>query len=59
MTTDLPDNNPTTPERNRLHPALYMAIVLALVGNVYLLFAAHDLAKSVTQLRSSKAASTE
>ncbi len=56
MTTDLPDNNPTAPERSRLHAGWYVAIVLALAGNVYLLFAAHETAKSVTQLRDTMAA---
>jgi multidrug efflux pump subunit AcrA (membrane-fusion protein) len=45
---------PETPEERapaRLHPFWYVAIVLALVGNVYLLFSTNRIAASVTQTR--------
>ena len=45
---------PETPEERtptRLHPFWYIAIVLALVGNVYLLFSTNRIAASVTQTR--------
>lgn len=56
MPEDFEYTAPETPERHsqpRMHPIWYVAIVLALVGNVYLLFSASRLATGVAQVQQS------
>lgn len=56
MPTEFEHTDPETPEQHsqpRVHALWYVAIVLALVGNVYLLFSASHLATGVAQLQTS------
>jgi hypothetical protein len=56
MPTDFEHTFPETPEQHsqpRMHALWYVAIVLSLVGNVYLLFSASRLATGVTRVQES------
>ena len=46
-------NEPNEPTTRRTHPAWYVAIVLALAGNVALLVHSHNLASSLTEMQQS------
>jgi hypothetical protein len=59
MAISVPEDSPATPQRSGrapLHGAWYVAVALALAGNVYFLFATERLTKTAEQLRDSLAA---